>query len=651
MTPTTARAPDEMEHAFSRLTPAQADFLRRWNETRSEYPRDAAIPELFEEWARRSPDAVALVSAADGSTLTYDALNRRANRIAHHLTSLGVRSETRVALHLDRSVEMIVAMLAVLKAGGAYVPLDPHLPLHRTAYLLQDAGPSVVISREALADALPATPAALVCLDSDAAAIGARSEDDPPRSGSARSLAHILYTSGSTGEPKGVAVLHRGVIRLVRATGYAGFGPDETFLQAAPTSFDASTFEIWGPLLNGGRLVVLGAATPGLDDLAGAIARYGITTLWLTAGLFHLAVEERLQDLRPLRRLLAGGDVLAVSRVRRVLRELPGCEVVNGYGPTESTTFAACHVIRELAPDAVTVPIGRPIANTQIYLLDEEGRWVPPGESGEVYIGGDGLARGYWNRERLTAESFVPNPFGRSAEDRLYRTGDLARLDADGNLEFLGRRDHQIKIQGYRVELGEIEAVLQRHPSVSGSVVEARTTASGGRRLTAYVVPRESSAWDEAGLRGFLQRELPDYMVPVSFLRLDSLPLTANGKVDRRALPAPGEAPPAPASPPLSATEEAVAQVWKAVLEIEIVDCDANFFDLGGSSLHLIEAHAKLQNRLTREMPITTLFEYPTVRSLAFALDRGDKSDHALRALRERVRNRPGYSPGSGVSA
>ena len=627
--------------AWSRLTPAQERLLAAWNDTRTEYPRDETIPALFEQIARQFPRAIALVSADGLSTLTYEALNRRANQLAHHLIGLGVRPETRVGIHLERTIEMIIAMLAVLKAGGAYVPIDPALPLKRVSFLLEDAAPSVLISRESLADALPATWVPLVCLDSDADAIARQTELDPSRSGSALDLAHVLYTSGSTGEPKGVAVVHRGVVRLVRGTDYARFGPDEVFLQAAPTSFDASTFEIWGALLNGGRLVVLSARTPGLDDLAEAIRRHGVTTLWLTAGLFHLAVDERLRDLASLRQLLAGGDALSPSRVRRALEALPGCALINGYGPTESTTFAACHAIRHLAADASSVPIGRPIANTQIYLLDPERRWVPPGDVGELYIGGDGLARGYWNRPDLTAESFVESPFDASPGSRLYRTGDLARLSPDGTLEFLGRQDQQIKVQGFRVELAEVEAALQRHPAVSQNVVEARETAGGVRRLVAWVVLRpDGGPCDDGDLRNFLQQSLPDYMVPAAFVRLASLPLTANGKVDRRGLPEPGRSAIGAESLPRSAAEQSIAQVWRSVLDLDAIDCDQNFFDLGGSSLLLIEAHARLQKSFAAALPITMLFEHPTVRSLARALGGGAGPEDSLRALRERVRDR-----------
>ncbi len=626
--------------AFSRLTPEEARFVQAWNDTRRDYPRDETIPALFEREVRRSPGATALVSAEDGRTLTYDALNRRANQLARHLRDLGVRPEMRVAIHLERSFDAVVSMLAILKAGGAYVPLDPRLPLKRASHVLEDSGASVVLSVEPLADALPAVWARLICLDSDAGAIARQSDANPPRAGSALGLAHILYTSGSTGAPKGVAVVHRGVVRLVRGTDFAHLGPDEVFLQAAPLSFDASTFEIWGALLNGGRLVILSAQTPGLDDLAEAIRAHAVTTLWLTAGLFHLAVDQRLSDLKPLRQLLAGGDVLSPPRVRRVLEEIPGCALVNGYGPTESTTFAACHVIRSLPASAATVPIGRPIANTQIYLLDSERRWVPPGETGELYIGGDGLARGYWNSPERTAESFVKSPFDAEADARLYRTGDLARLLPDGNLEFLGRADHQIKVQGFRVELSEIESALARHAAVSCNVVDARQTSAGGQRLVAYVVLRPGEEASDAELRAFLQQELPEYMVPPAFVRLSSLPLTGNGKVDRRALPEPVGASAGTASPPRSMTEETIAQVWRSVLDLEAIDCDENFFDLGGNSLLLIDAHARLQKLLAISMPITTLFEYPTVRSLARSLASGPAPDESLQALRERVRQR-----------
>ncbi|MEO8429875.1 MAG: non-ribosomal peptide synthetase [Acidobacteriota bacterium] len=631
-----------MSHSpFSRLTPAQELFVREWNDTRTEYPRDETIAGLFEEVVRDHPASPALVSAADGRSLSYDDLNRRANRLAHHFKRVGLGEGALVAIQLERSFDMIVAMLAALKAGCGYVPLDPRLPLKRISRLLEDARPAMVVTVEELSDALPASTR-LVCLDTDARAITRESDANPARAGSALAVAHVLYTSGSTGEPKGVAVVNRGVIRLVRGTSYAAFGAGETFLQAAPVSFDASTFEIWGALLHGARLVLLPPGAAGLDEIVGAVRDHAVTTLWLTAGLFHLVVEERLAGLRDLRTLLAGGDVLSPARVREARRGLPECALVNGYGPTESTTFAACHRVQDLPAGASRVPIGRPIANTRIHLLDPDGRWVPPGEPGEVFIGGDGLARGYWNRPELTAASFVEDPFAEAEGGRLYRTGDLALLRPDGELEFLGRRDEQVKVHGFRVEPGEVEAALDAHSAVLRSAVAARDAASGARSLSAWIVLRPGAACADGELRAFLQESLPDYMVPARFVRVPGLPLTENGKVDRRALPDPQPEAAAASSPPRSVLEESVSRVWSSVLGVESVDCEANFFDLGGSSLLLIAAQARLEASLGRMVPIMWLFEHPTVRTLAAAIASGSDGGARARALEERLRRRRG---------
>jgi len=624
---------------FARLSAAEARFVREWNDTRVDYPRGRTIPGLFEDEASRRGEAVALRSACTEGSLTYDDLNRRANRLARHLRGLGAGDGSLVVIDLERSFDLIVAMLAALKAGAAFAPLEPGLPLKRASFLLGDLKPAAIVTRESLADLLPATWCPVVCVDSDASAIARENADNPDRSEDPLAPAEVLFTSGSTGEPKGVEVVHRGVVRLVKGAAYARFGPDEVFLQAAPASFDASTFEIWGALLNGGTLVVLPPGAPALDDLGAAIRDFGVTTLWLTAGLFHLAVQERPENLRPLRRLIAGGEALSPARVRDALRELPGCVLVNGYGPTESTTFAACHEIASLEPACVSVPIGRPISNTRIHVLDPDGLWVPPGETGEIFIGGDGLARGYWRRPELTSAAFVESPFGTPGE-RLYRTGDLGRLRGDGVLEFLGRRDRQLKVRGFRIEPAEIEAVLERHPDVSRCLVDARADAGGTKTLTAWVVPRRDGAAPEADLRRFLRDELPEQLIPSAFVRLSSLPLTAHGKIDRDALPEPRRAAAEASTPPSSAMEELVAEVWREVLEVDAVDCDANFFDAGGSSLLLIEAHAKLQSRLGAPLPITALFEHPNVRALARSLAaRSDASEEA-RALRERVRRR-----------
>jgi amino acid adenylation domain-containing protein len=457
-------------------------LLEEWSGAATDYPRDRTIAQLFEEQVEKAPDAVALEFA--GQSLSYAELNRRANQLARHLRSLGVARGTLVGLCVERSPEMVAGLLGILKAGAAYVPLDPDYPRERLAFMARDSGVSWVLTQAPLRAALPESAQAL-CLDEDWGLIAGQGQDNPPPVGTAASLAYVMYTSGSTGVPKGVRVTQRNIARLVKNTDFMRLDAGEVFLQLAPLSFDASTLELWGPLLNGGRLALMAPGKQSLEAIGAAIRRHGVTSLWLTAGLFHLMAEERLEDLRPLRQLLAGGDVLSVPQVRKVLRELPGCRLINGYGPTENTTFTCCYTIpADWQGDSV--PIGRPIANTQAYLLDGRRQPVPIGVPGELHAGGDGVADGYHQRPELTAEKFIANPFG---EGRLYRTGDRARWLADGRIEFLGRLDHQVKIRGFRIEPGEIEAVLAAHPEVRECLVLAREDQPGDKRLVAYVAP------------------------------------------------------------------------------------------------------------------------------------------------------------------
>ncbi|MFL6197929.1 MAG: amino acid adenylation domain-containing protein [Thermoanaerobaculia bacterium] len=467
-----------------------------WNDTEADFPRDRCIHRLFEEQAERRPEAVAVVCGDEG--LTYAQLDGRADELAHHLRRLGVGPEALVAICLERSLEMIVGLLAILKAGGAYLPLDPGDPPQRRAVLLADARATAILTRTGLADHLPANSGApVLCLDALPERFSAASRENPSGGALAENLAYVLYTSGSTGEPKAVGVTHRSVVRLVRGIGYADLGPAEVVLQLAPVAFDASTFEIWGCLLNGGRLAILPAQTPDLPLLGQTLADEEVSTLWLTAGLFHLMVDERLADLRPVRQLLAGGDVLSPPHVEKVLRELPGCRLINGYGPTECTTFACCHPVSTPGAPGEPVPIGRPIANTRAYILDSLLRPLPIGVAGELYLGGEGLARGYLNRAELTAERFIPDPVSGRPGARLYRTGDRARSLPDGAIVFLGRDDGQIKIRGFRVELGEIEAALAEHPGVREAAVAAWEDEPGSKRLIAYVRPQTERRWTE----------------------------------------------------------------------------------------------------------------------------------------------------------
>ncbi|MCP4654400.1 MAG: amino acid adenylation domain-containing protein, partial [bacterium] len=612
----------------------ERQLLLEWNDNASPYPRDAAIHELFEEQAARTPEAVAVVfggSGAPDAQVSYRELNRRANRLAHSLRACGVGAEVCVGLCVDRSMEMVVGILGILKAGGAYVPLDPSYPSERLRFMLDDTAsptgrPPVLVAQERPLARLAISASSelrRIRLDRDGTTLAGYSPENPGPTATADNLAYVMYTSGSTGRPKGVRVVHRAVVRLVRETNYALFDDRQVFLQFAPISFDASTLEIWGPLLNGGRLVVFPAHTPTLHELGATLVRHRVTTLWLTAGLFHQMVDEYPEGLDAVEQLLAGGDVLSARHVRRVLEELPACTLINGYGPTESTTFTCCSPMR--ADDEVedSVSIGRPVANTRVHVLDRRLRPVPAGVYGELLIGGDGLARDYLNQPGLTAERFLPNPVGGAVGARLYRSGDLVRYLADGRIEFLGRRDFQVKLRGYRIELGEVEAALGRHPGVREAVVMVRD--NGERRLVAYLVPDQNTAELDAGvLRAHLGESLPNYMVPAVMVFLDALPLTPNGKVDRAALgrrelpasEAAGETS-APGIAPTGPIEEILAGIWSQVLGIGRVGVHDNFFELGGHSLLATQVVSRMRQALRIEPPLRTLFEQPTVAGLA----------------------------------
>jgi amino acid adenylation domain-containing protein/thioester reductase-like protein len=452
--------------------------------------QDASIVQLFENQVERTPNAIALIW--EEQQITYRELNEQANQLAHYLQNLGVGLETLVGICVERSPAMIIGILGILKAGGAYVPLDPAYPQERLAFMLEDSQVPVLLTQNHLIPSLPKHQSQIICLDTDWSTIAQHSLENPTNYITPDNLAYIIYTSGSTGQPKGVCVIQRGVVRLVQQTNYVNLSADEVFLQLAPISFDASTFEIWGSLLNGALLAIMPAGTPSLQELGQAIARYQVTTLWLTAGLFHLMVDERLQDLKPVRQLLAGGDVLSVSHIKKVWQELKGCQLINGYGPTENTTFTCCYAITDANQLGNSVPIGSAIANTQVYLLDAQMQPVKDGASGELYVGGAGLAREYLNRPDLTAEKFVPNPFSNSPGGRLYKTGDLGRYLPDGSIDYLGRIDQQVKIRGFRIELGEIESLLWQHPTVKLAAVADKEDASGNKQLVAYIVPNSS---------------------------------------------------------------------------------------------------------------------------------------------------------------
>jgi amino acid adenylation domain-containing protein len=593
---------------------------QEWNDTAATYPSEATLWDLFALQAECAPDAVAL--AQGEAEMTYSELARRARALGEHLRDLGVAPDVPVALALPKGFDLIVSILGILEAGGAYVPLDLSHPQERLTFLLRDTEAPVLVTRGTAAHHLAYPGVHVVDLDTREVA--------PPLPGdgrvrgrggrgvrvpSADNLAYILYTSGSTGSPKGVAVTHRNVARLVLGTSYARFGPDEVFLQASPVAFDASTLEIWGPLLHGGRLVLPSIERPSLAELGREIREGGVTTLWLTAGLFHPMVEEEIDGLSGVRQLLAGGDVVSPAAVRQVLERHPGIVVIDGYGPTEGTTFSSCHRMSDAADLGASVPIGRPIANARALILDQDLRPAPLGVPGELYLGGDGIARGYFGRPDLTAERFVPDPF--TDGERLYRTGDRVRWRADGRLDFLGRIDLQVKVAGWRVEPGEIETLLALHPAVRQSAVLIRDEPPAGRRLAAYVVASQVSPDD---LRSWLRTRLPEPMIPALWVLLDRLPLTSNGKVDRAALAAMALAPAdeaAPVDTPRSPAAELLAGLWADLLGVERVGLRDDFFALGGHSLLATRLISRVRQLLGVDLPLRALFETPTLAALA----------------------------------
>jgi amino acid adenylation domain-containing protein len=607
------RPPVLYPETYERMLPQP---LNVWNQTATDYPRETSVAQLFEQTATNYPDKIALVFGC--KQLTYTELNTRANRLAHRLRRMGVKPETLVGCCIERSLDLIVALLAILKTGAAYVPLEPSYPKERLDFLIEDTRTPVMLTQRSLATTVLAGHSLpFVFVDDDAAA-SASEAINSALAGEPTSLAYVMYTSGSSGRPKGVLVENRAIVRLVRSTNFCHFGPEEVFLQFAPISFDASTFEIWGPLLNGGRLVLMPPHASSLEALGRTIRTEGVTTLWLTAGLFHLMVEERIEDLRPIRQLLAGGDVLSPRHVRLLLESLPDCCLINGYGPTENTTFTCCYPMRSGDPVPEPVPIGRPISNTQVYILDDQLRPVLPGTTGELFAAGDGLARGYLNNPETTVEKFLPNPFVANSNERMYRTGDLARWREDGTIEFLGRIDSQLKILGYRIEPGEIETVLQKHDGVKQVCVTSQDE-NGSKRLVAYYVRFGNSGVSPHELRAFLAERLPRYMIPSLFVPLPSLPLSPNGKVDRSGLPSPsahanGEG---VAKTPSTNFEQVILELWRQVLGTEGVGLDDNFFDRGGDSLLIVAVHSNLEKILQVEIPVTDLFEFTTIRTLA----------------------------------
>jgi amino acid adenylation domain-containing protein len=608
----------------------------RWNGFASDYPRNQCIHELFQEIAKTEPSSVALIFGED--RYTYGELNTRANKVARQLQTLVVGPDVLVGICFERCPEMIVAMLAILKAGGAYVPLDPRYPVERLAFMIADTGLATILTDRISSTKLPASSARILTLDADGGAGSQFPADDLGGAPDSGKLAYIMYTSGSTGRPKGVMVEHRGVVRLVRNTGFADFDRGQRFLQLAPISFDASIFEIWGALLNGASLAIMPAGVPSLVSIVETIEHHQVTTAFFTPALFNMLVDTHVDQLRSLRQIVVGGDIISPRHCLTALDHLPRCALINGYGPTESTVFAVCYTVSRESAMRQQIPIGFPIANTRAFILDSDLEPVSIGVTGELCLGGDGLARGYLNCPELTAGKFFAAAWN---GERLYRTGDLARLRSDGAIEFRGRIDTQLKISGYRVEPGEIVFALRQHPQVRDAAVICEQSDDGSdRRLVAYVVC--GVALDLPELRKFLASRLPYYMIPAAIVPLDALPLTVNGKLDLAGLPKSADArtraKDAARAEPGTDPEEVIAAIWRNVLRRDDIGHDENFFDAGGDSLRLIAVHSALCKELPIAVTTADLFEHPTIASLAKFVGVGTPPGPSREALDERAR-------------
>jgi len=591
------------------LLPAE---YRSLNQSGMDYPREKTIPQLFAEQVERTPNALALV--AGGVRLTYRELNLRSNRLAHRLQRLGIQGDGLVGVATERSEYMVIAMLAILKAGGAYVPLDPEYPGPRVSSMVEDSGLSLILTTAASKSKLPPTPANFIVLDEESGELS--NELDSPFSVvlASSNLAYVIYTSGSTGKPKGVMIEHRNVVNFFSAMDRL-IGVDAgVWLAVTSMAFDISVLELLWTLTRGFTIVLHSGQDPRV--VAKEIREFGVTHMQSTPSLARILAldSDVLAALGSLKMILLGGEALPASLVSR-LRTVFSGRLFNMYGPTETTIWSTAH---EVTQHGNSIPIGVPIGNNFVYLLDDNLQPVKAGEVGNLYIGGEGVVRGYLNKPQLTAERFLPDPF--SSGGRMYWTGDVARLLPDGNIDFLGRTDHQVKIRGFRIELGEIESLLETLPEVHQAVVIAREDKPVDIRLVAYIVPSAGAHRDADSLRTFTRSKLPEFMAPSQFVFLETFPLTSNGKIDRKALPAPAaqpERPTEPAEQPATELESILVELFSEALGISQVPLNANFFDLGAHSLLIAELHSRLQDRLGREVSLVDLFEFPTVSSLA----------------------------------
>ena len=623
---------------LSLLTPAERQqLLVDWNNTDAPYDDTQTVIDRFVAQAAQTPQATAVTTLQHAVHLTFDQLNRRANQLAHTLRSLAVQPDMAVALCLERSPELVVALLGILKAGAAYVPIDPNYPQERIDFILQDTQTAVVLTQSALKNRLQQAEAQILCLDTDWATIAQAEETDPPLLATPDHTAYIIYTSGSTGLPKGVMISHRSLLNYVTlGVAHLDLQAEDVVLQFASISFDTAVEEIFPPLLSGARLLLRN------DEMLATTAVFwqtcaanDVTILDLPTAFWHLLCSQIMNEVHlipaSLRLLFTGGEKASPEQIQTWLAHAPAhIRLVNGYGPTEATVVAtACNLT---GPDAVTevskAIIGRPIPNTRIYLLDNQLQPVPIGVWGELHIGGVGLAQGYLNRPGLTAISFIPDPFSQQPGARLYKTGDVARYLPDGHIEYRGRLDNQVKIRGFRVEPGEIELSLAQHPQVQQPIVIVREDQPGQKQIAAYYTSTDSITGTQ--LRHFLKEKVPAYMIPALWVQLASFPLTTNGKIDRKALPVPdgknGTIVDAAFIAPQDALESQMAQIWQQILNLPAISTDANYFEIGGHSLQAVTLFAAIEKQLKVRLPVSLLFQAPTIAQLAAAIRRRGKA-------------------------
>ena len=615
----------------------QDQILLGWNDTAADYDKNVCVHQLFERKAAATPGETALLF--EGSQITYQELNERANQVARYLRQRGVGRDVLVGLFVERSIDMVVGLLGILKAGGAYVPLDPTHPKDRLACILNDASPAVLISQRRLLSSLPEQQAEVILLDADWPSIGQEDTGNVGLTAGPNDLAYVLYTSGSTGKPKGVQVEHLSVVNLLSSMQkQPGLQPSDVIAAITTLSFDIAGLEIYLPLVCGARVVIVSCDEAG-DGIAlqRRLQQSRVTVMQATPATWRMLLDSGWQGDRNLK-ILCGGEAFPRELANQLL---PRCKSLwNLYGPTETTIWSAAHPVT--GGDETVVPIGQPIANTQIYVLDARLRPVPIGTCGQIFIGGAGLARGYWNRPDLTLERFIPNPITPQISTRLYQTGDLGRYLPDGTLLYMGRNDNQIKLRGYRIELGEIENILERHTCVQQAVVVLREFA-GEQRLVAYVIPKSGENLSASMLRSQLELSLPAYMIPATFMILDRFPLTGNGKVDRLALPAPEKAQNPAALQPRDELESRLQQIWQELLGVPAVGINENFFELGGHSLLAVKLVSEIQKETAQEIPLAALFQHATIEQLANLLREGKHPVHSMVAVVQARGSKPPF--------